>query len=242
MNSNKTHDSTNYGTDRGGDDPLRRFSAREANSPPPPPESRNSTKEPKHWYQEGWKISAFVLNLGTLIAVVWYACVATQQRDAMITANKFTQRVFQANLGDFGVANLSRQSVGWSIRNYGKTTAENVTWNARLTVTNLLVGKIVQSAALSSPPFNIKEGDPPLIHQFPLLDNVGRSFDSESFRIDVSVKYENGFGEVVSQSFCREIIGKDSNPASVDSFVEECFEAEPYRHKRIKELLARKKP
>lgn len=191
-----------------------------------------SEKDKDHRLQ--W--ASIIVNFFMFLAVVWYACVATQQRDAMIKANEFTQRVFQADIGDFGVANISRQDVGWSIKNSGKTTAENVTWSAKLTVTSLIDGSIVQSASLSSPPFNIKDGDPPYIFQFPLTSNVGRDFESESFKIDVSVRYGNGFGKEVLQSFCREIIGKKSTTASLDFSVYECFEAAPYREKRIKEL------
>lgn len=238
MDSKQTQDNTGEERERGQNVPqsLIRVAIESFPASETPPEERQREKKKKSRF----KRYGLAVNVGTLIAVIWYAYVATQQRNAMINANEVTQRLFQAEIGDFGVANLSRESVGWAMKNTGKTTAEKVRWDAKLMVTSLLNGATVQSAEISSTPINVKDGTPALAYAFPLSDIVGRNFESESFKIDVSITYENGFGKEIHQNFCREIIGKESS-ASLDFYAEECFNSAFRKQKRIEELRASKK-
>jgi hypothetical protein len=87
-----SEDSTNNRTENPSYDSLGRFSVTETDSPPTPPRNY-PTKKPKRWWRR-WKPYALLLNLGTFVAVAWYACITNRQWKEQAHALKVSQRAW----------------------------------------------------------------------------------------------------------------------------------------------------
>jgi hypothetical protein len=51
--------------------------------PQPPATNRPTGGEQKPWYKKGWKLATLLINFLTLLAVTWYACLASDQSNSM---------------------------------------------------------------------------------------------------------------------------------------------------------------
>ena len=91
-------DSTNDRAENPGNYPSGGIGIAKTNCPPAPSQCNYSKKKPKHWLKR-WKPYVFLLNVGTFIAVVWYACITKNmwqemqsqtgiQRDAYVAAQR----------------------------------------------------------------------------------------------------------------------------------------------------------
>jgi hypothetical protein len=99
-------------------------------SPKAPAEERKREKQKKKRFR--WL--GLGVNVLTLGAVIWYACVATQQRNEMIKQNALMQQSLwnqhEPSIGIVGIRPLDNfpveQRVEWTIKNYGDSPARRV--------------------------------------------------------------------------------------------------------------------
>ncbi len=157
-------------------------------------------------------------------------------------ANVVTIQTTQAYLGGFKTFVIpTRRWVGWAAVNTGKITAGRVSWIATLTVVDVVSGQRRQiTTNQSSAPRDLQPAGS-VDWTFDLATGINPSLERDYAKVDVVLRYDNGFGNSETGSFCRVLVTDESvNGAGKPLFLNDslpCDKAQSEIERRRQHIL-----